>query len=165
MARTIEQIIDDADIPEMEFKPSAETAIKPPRSMAVDEVPEVVLPKTKAEVYEEARSRLGTKTSAVSGKGKTPSERARAKKKRHVKTVELEIAATATTAERMESDRIKARRQRLLLPVDEPVWVGSEEELVPFAWRKPLIADLQKQSKFYKQSVREAREMRLPTLR
>lgn len=157
--RTIDQIIDDADIPEMAYEPDVVTKTKSPRSVTMDEVPEVVLPKTKAEVYEEARSRLGTKTTAASVK------RARTQKTRPVKTVELEIAATAQTIERVESDRIKARRQRLLLPVDEPIWVGSAAELIPFSWRKPLLADIKKPSKFYKQSVRESREIYLPALR
>ena len=41
----------------------------------------------------------------------------------------------------------------------------SAEELVPFAWRNPLVADIKKPNKYYRQAVREARSAMLPALR
>ena len=71
MAKTIDQILDDLVVPEMEYEPKydvGKTKSKTQQRVAVtiDEIPEVVLPKTKAEMYREAKGRLKEKTSAAS---------------------------------------------------------------------------------------------------
>ena len=168
MAKTIDQILDDLVVPEMEYEPKydvGKTKSKTQQRVAVtnDEIPEVVLPKTKAEMYREAKGRLKEKTSAASKRDGAP--RRTAKTSAKVKTVELEIAAVSETAERAESESIKLMLEQLRRPLDEPIWVGGAEELVPFAWRNPLVADIKKPNKYYRQAVREARSAMLPALR
>ncbi len=66
MAKDIDKIIDDFVVPEMEY-------VKTKHSDAQTvKVPEVVLPKTKAEMYKEAKGRLRQKTAAVSKSYKPP---------------------------------------------------------------------------------------------
>lgn len=150
MAKDIEKLIEEFVIPEMEYSPSLEKKTKgkaKTKTVAIDEIPEVVLPKTKAQVYQEAKGRLEQKTSAVSRKKKTDAR--------------SEVAATKPVT----SSRKPAEPRTVALGVSlvaEPVWVGSEEELVPFSWRMPLLPDIRKPSKFYKQAVSEARELLLP---
>lgn len=167
MAKTIDQILDDLVVPEMEYEPKYDSGKTKSKTRAraavtIDEIPEVVLPKTKAEVYREAKGRLKEKTSAAS---KRDGARRTAKPAAKVKTVELEIAAVSETAERVESENIKMMLEHLKRPLDEPIWVGGAEELVPFAWRNPLVADIKKPNKYYRQAVREARSAMLPALR
>lgn len=150
MAKDIEQIIAEFVVPEMEYSPEYDKKkkgkTKAAASVTIDEVPEVVLPKTKAEVYREAKGRLKQKTSSVS----------RMKKK----GARSEVAATVTldNAEPPQKHTVHLVKR----PVAEPVWVGGAEELIPFAWRMPLIADVTRPSKYYKQIVREAKELLLP---
>lgn len=155
MAKDIEKLIEEFVIPEMEYSPSYEKKSKSKKdavkTVTIDEIPEVVLPKTKAEVYEEAKGRLNQKTSAVS---------------RRIKKGEgqLEVAATKTLTKTVtleKQTRIRAAKPSMS-PVADPVWVGGADELVPFAWRMPLIPDIARPSKYYKQAVREARELLLP---
>ena len=172
MAVDIEKLIEEFVIPEMEYSPSYEkkgrskgkgkgkikAKAQPDHTVTIDEIPEVVLPKTKAEVYEEAKGRLKQKTSAVSRrtkKGDSAAEVAAAAPSESRKpTVQKPVLKTVT----IES----AARSAEPTLVANPVWVGSETELVPFAWRMPLIPDIAKQSKYYKQAVREAKELLLP---
>ncbi|MCH5164779.1 MAG: hypothetical protein J1G01_00055 [Clostridiales bacterium] len=158
--KTIEQILDDAVIPEMEYEPKydvGKTKSKKKRQAqpTVDDVPEVVLPKTKAEVYQEAKARLTKKTSASSRREVREEKRVTAKKQttRPLNATEQEIAATSPVdvgAELTKSEMLKYRRAALKNPVDEPKWVGGEAELVPFAWRHPLLQDIEQQSKTYR---------------
>lgn len=158
--KDIEQILDDWVVPEMSYEPAYDTGKTQSKKTVVgrtnvprtiEDVPEVVLPKTKAEVYKEAKGRLTEKTSAVSKRGGAKPAQKRVK----TKTVELEIAAVAEDISREHTRR----------PVEAPEWVGSAEELVPFAWRMPLLTDIERPSKIYKQAVREARELLLPVPR
>lgn len=169
MAKDIEQLFEGLVVPEMEYDPKydvgkvktkskSKTKTKTRASVTVDDVPEVVLPKTKAEVYREAKGRLTQKTSAVSKK----ESGAEKEKRPAVKTVELEIAAVSGARAETESETIKRRKAKLKSPVGSPVWVGDGEDLIPFAWRKPLIADISNKSKLYKQAVRESKALMLP---
>lgn len=153
MAKNIEQLIDDTIVPEMEYAPAKGGAKSARRdSVTVDEIDEVVLPKTKAEVYREAKGRLTQKTKAVSKRGGTEQKLKNTRAK--IKTAELEIAAVTETAEQAESEQIKYRKQTLKNPDVEPVWVGSPEETIPFAWRFPLVSDIKRPTKFYRQTVK-----------
>lgn len=194
MAKDIEKIIEDSVVPEMEY-------VKTKQKSAEREVPEVVLPKTKAEMYREAKGRLGQKTSAVSKaydtkkRGKPPKKQT--EKPIDVKTVELESAAAADVPATKTRDRTKTvtratnygrsaaysrtdtyertptierttTYERAMLSkriCDEPKWVGSADELVPFAWRKPLIQNVAKPSKFYRTAVRDGKAVMLPAPR
>ena len=155
MAKTLEQIIDESVVPDMECAPKGMDA--PGRrasTVTVDQIPEVVLPKTKAEVYREAKGRLTQKTKAVSKRdGDKRKASVSGDKRAKTKTVELEIAAVTETAGLAESEQIKYRKNSLKNPDVEPVWVGAPEETVPFAWRFPLVADIKRPSKFYRQAV------------
>ncbi|MDE7165089.1 MAG: hypothetical protein K2O04_06705 [Clostridiales bacterium] len=161
MAKDIEKLIEEFVIPEMEYSPSYEKKSKSKKekikTVTIDEIPEVVLPKTKAEVYEEAKGRLKQKTSAVSrrvkkGDGEGQPEVAATKT----------FAKTITRTVTLEKPKIMRAALPVASPVAEPVWVGGADELVPFAWRMPLIPDIARPSKYYKQAVREARELLLP---
>ena len=149
MAKDIEKLIEEFVIPEMEYSPSYEKKSKKKdrlRTVTIDDIPEVVLQKTKAEVYEEAKGRLKQKSSAVSRRTK--------------KREEDEVAATKTeTAFNYAANEHSAP---VVLPVAKPEWVGGEEELIPFAWRMPLLPNINKPSKYYRQVVRSAAEMLLP---
>ncbi len=165
MAKDLEKLIDTVDIPEMEYTSQGK------RKSVSYEVPEVVLPKTKAEMYEEAKGRLTQKTTAASctrerTKRKTykPDKPDTGKKPAKVKTVELESAAAAAigaasnatlTREKKKAEEIKKQAERLST-VSEPKWVGKADELVPFSWAHPLV-DVEKPSKYYKTSVRTAK--------
>lgn len=169
MEKDIEKIIEESIVPEMEY-------VKPKRKSISYEVPEVVLPKTKAEEYREAKGRLEQQTSAVSkayraGKKETParsvSKPAKPKGKT-VKTVDLDSAATAvagaaSNAEREDLEKLKTRLNDLRHIVEEPKWVGSADELIPFGWRFPLMPDIAKPTKFYKATVKPDRRDLLPT--
>ena len=147
MAKDIEKLIEEFVIPEMEYSPSYEkkTRKKGLRTVTIDDIPEVVLQKTKAEVYEEAKGRLKQKTSAVS----------RRTKKR-------EDTETAATKAQEVNHTTHEFPTTFAMPVASPEWVGSEEELVPFAWRNPLLPDINKPSKYYRQVVRGGGETLLP---
>ncbi len=172
MTNDIEKIIEESHVPEMEY-------VKPKRKSISYEVPEVVLPKTKAEEYREAKGRLSERTSAVSKAyrpgGKKRPERTAAPlkpdgsehrtfvrpKEKTVKTVDLDSAATAvagaaSNAEREDIEKLKTRLSALRDVVQEPKWVGSADELIPFAWRFPLVPDIARPSKFYKAAVKTA---------
>ncbi len=158
MAKDIERIIDELTVPEMEYvKPRTH------RSISIEEeieVPEIVLPKTKAEMYEEAKGRLEQKTAAVSKAYEADRKKKNGKKaERKVKTVELETAAAAVAGtrsieEKENIERIKARLTSLRKIVEEPKWVGSAEELVPFVWRMPLLPNIDKPTKVYRAAVK-----------
>lgn len=152
MARDIERIIDDLVIPEMEYA-------KPKRKTVSYEVPEIVLPKTKAEMYEEAKGRLKQKTTAAS-KAYTPGKkRSAAPKPAEPKTVELETAAAAAVGSASNfrsSDRPVRRVTTLRRIVENPKWVGGADELVPFAWRNPLV-EVSRPSKYYKATLKAER--------
>ncbi len=159
MAKTLEQIIDESVVPDMECAPKGmDGPGRRASTVTVDQIPEVVLPKTKAEVYREAKGRLTQKTKAVSKRetDKRKTSTARGDKRAKVKTVELEIAAVTETVGQAESEKIKYRKNSLKNPDVEPVWVGSPDEIVPFAWRFPLLPDLKRPSKFYRQAVVKA---------
>ncbi len=177
MAKDIEKIIDTTVMPEMEY-------VKPKhRTKTIEEdVPEIVLPKTKAEMYEEAKDRLEQKTSAVSkgyyrGKRNRPKpvsvqKPASAQKQveKKVKTVDLESAAAkaagaASIAEHENIKKLKARIDVMRKTVLEPKWVGGAEELIPFAWRNPLKTDIARPTKFYRVAVHvgKDRSQFLPT--
>ncbi len=152
MSRDIEKLIETIDIPEMEY-------VKRGRGKAVtitreEQVPEIVLPKTKAEEYEEARERLNRKTTAAS-KAYDPSKRkknAQSKpkaKEPSVKTVELDSAASAAIGSASNVKKLKKRMDNLRNIVEEPKWVGAPDEIIPFAWRNPLIT-VPRPSKLYR---------------
>ena len=175
MAKDIERIIEDTVMPEMEY-------VKPRhRTTTIDDVPEVVLPKTKMEVYEEAKGRLEQKTHAASkaynkSKKKTGQKSAStnrniaAKAQKTVKTVELDSAASRVFGEAsiVERENIKKHKASPVKKIcSDPKWVGSADELIPFAWRKPLKPDIARQSKVYKAAVHaeQDRALLLPTPR
>ena len=160
MAKDIERIIDELIVPEMEYVKSRTHKY---RSISIEEeveVPEIVLPKTKSEMYEEAKGRLEQKTAAVSkAYEKSREKKTNKKRERKVKTVELETAAAAVAGtrsieEKDNIERIKARLNSLRKIVEEPKWVGSAEELVPFAWRMPLLSNIERPTKVYRAAVR-----------
>lgn len=161
MAKNLEKLIEETVVPEMEYAQKS-ARISP---VTVDDIPEVVLPKTKAEVYREAKGRLNQKTKAVSKR--TATEKPQKKPRVKVKTVELEIAAVTETAEQVESEQIKYRKHTLKNPDVEPVWVGGADEIVPFAWRHPLMPDIKRPTKLYRQTVKcdAPRSWFLPALR
>lgn len=141
MARDIEKLIDTVAVPEMEY-------VKKGRSKTVtitreEQVPEIVLPKTKAEEYKEARERLNRKTTAAS-KAYDPTKRKKSgqpkpkTKEPSVKTVELDSAASAAIGSASNVKKLKNRMDNLRRIVEEPKWVGAPDEIIPFAWRKPL---------------------------
>lgn len=138
MAKDIERILDDAVVPEMEYEPLRQSDKQ--RTVTVDDVPEFVLPKTKTEVYLEAKGRLNQKTASVS----------RAKRgKRTGKTAEPFLDESAAAADE----------------IDDQVWVGAPEDMVPFAWRHPLLSDIERPSKLYRQTVKSDRASSVPALR
>lgn len=175
MAKDIEKLIEEFVIPEMEYSPSYEKKTKGKgkdkvKTVTIDEIPEVVLPKTKAEVYEEAKGRLNQKTSAVSRRTKNtdvqPETAATVTLNPLTKTITRTLTKTITrTGSRIEKTATRKPVVTDVRPVAEPVWVGSADELVPFAWRQPLLPDIARPSKFYKQAVREAKELLLPVPR
>lgn len=167
MAKDIEKLIEEFVIPEMEYSPSYEKKSKSKKdkvkTVTIDEIPEVVLPKTKSELYEEAKGRLKQKTSAVSrrvkkGEGQLEVAATKTFTKTVTRTVTLEKPVRTVTLDKLRMPAAKPAAS----PVAEPVWVGGADELVPFAWRMPLIPDIARPSKYYKQAVREARELLLP---
>lgn len=153
MAKDIEKIIEDSYVPEMEY-------VKTKHFDAPSEVPEVVLPKTKAEMYEEAKDRLEQKTSAVSKAYTRDTSKSVEKKQIKEKTSEPKRRTTKTLSKTSE---LPNGLHRI---VDDPKWVGHDDELIPFAWRKPLV-DIARPSKFYKQTMRDekARALLLPVPR
>lgn len=175
MAKDIERIIESSVVPEMEYT-------KTRRKLEVNEVPEVVLPKTKAEMYDEAKSRLTQKTIAASSA--YPGQKKRAKTSTpKVKTFVLDESAQPVDGvdarkndgktDRAAPNRYRTVDETRLLKrvngisntVEEPKWVGTAEDLVPFSWRAPLLLDLKRPSKYYRAAVKERREMYLPVLR
>ena len=151
MAKDIEKLIEEFVIPEMEYSPVYEKKTRKKKdkliTVTIDDIPEVVLQKTKAEVYEEAKGRLKQKSSAVSRRTK--------------KREENEVAATKTETALHKHSAFEAVTP-LVSPVASPEWVGGEEEMVPFAWRNPLIPDIGRPSKYYRQVVRSSKESLLP---
>lgn len=169
MANDIEKLIETIDIPEMEY----DATPKKHKSISY-EVPEVVLPKTKAQEYEEAMDRLTQKTTPVS---KTYEHRSHERRTHEngtyerrtrtdtrparVKTVELDSAASAAIGAASNATRSQERKNVAALKkeiehkklVDAPKWVGSEIDLIPFAWRHPLV-EVKKPSKYYKAVIR-----------
>ncbi|MCH5161191.1 MAG: hypothetical protein J1G04_04085 [Clostridiales bacterium] len=159
MAKDIERIIEELVVPEMEYVKSRTL-----KSISIEEeVPEVVLPKTKAEVYKEAKGRLKQKTAAVSKAYEKNKAKNKGKKSApKVKTVELETAAAAVAGtrsieEREHTARIKSRLNTVKKIVDEPKWVGGSDELVPFAWRMPLV-EIERPTKVYRAVVKASKE-------
>lgn len=151
MSKDIEKIIEDSVVPEMKYSTKYDKLIaktKSGASVTIDELPEIVLPKTKAEVYKEAKGRLKQKSSAVSKRTK-----------RNKTSADREVAAADLTAHAAEKH---SALKPVIMPVAEPVWVGGAEDLIPFAWRNPLDADIDRPNKYYRQAVREARELLLP---
>ncbi|MDE5562019.1 MAG: hypothetical protein K2J01_00450 [Clostridiales bacterium] len=175
MAKDIEKLIEEFVIPEMEYSPSYEKKTKGKgkkdtiKTVTIDEIPEVVLPKTKAERYEEAKGRLNQKTSAVSRRTKKTDGQEETAATITLNPISKTITRTVTkTITRVGSTVEKAAKRTVVTsakPVDEPVWVGGEDELVPFAWRMPLLPDIARPCKYYKQAVREAKEFMLPVPR
>lgn len=156
--KDLEKLIEETIVPDMECAPNAAPS-KKRRSVGYitsTEIPEVVLPKTRTEEYLAAKNRLTQKTKAVSkrvGNTDASSTTKPQQKRRKVKTVDLEIAAVTETTEQAESEQIKYRKNNLKNPDVEPVWVGSPDDMVPFAWRFPLMPDMQRPSKMYRQTV------------
>lgn len=175
MEKDIEKIIEESVIPEMEYVRTSR------HKTGYVEVPEIVLPKTKAEEYLEAKDRLEQRTLPVSsaykqGK-KKPSKaninRSIAKNKSEkVKTIELDSAAAAavgaaSNAEREHLDKMREHLNTIKKTVEEPKWVGSADEIIPFGWKNPLIPDIARPSKFYKAAIKaeKIRADMLPTPR
>lgn len=173
MEEDIEKLIESFVVPEMEYVKTKRGA----DDKTVD-VPEVVLPKTRAEVYEEAKGRLGQKTSAVSRRGAAKSERTKtrgrsdggaalktktprkSRERADVPEVVLPGVAATVTPNACDEPRTRERVNALRRASDAPKWVGDSNELVPFAWRNPLV-DVAKPSRLYKLTMREARERAL----
>ncbi|MDE7464063.1 MAG: hypothetical protein K2M48_03445, partial [Clostridiales bacterium] len=173
MTKDLEKLIADVDIPEMKYSSQSKH-----KSISY-EVPEIVLPKTKSQMYEEAKERLTQKTTAASKEHITEKRKSekRATEKRKsdkpkkpaaVKTIELESAAAAVAGaasiatrslEKKNVDELKKKFEQGKL-VETPKWVGSADDLIPFVWRHPLI-DVPKPSKYYRTSVRTAKNMEL----
>lgn len=125
--KDLEKLIEDFVVPEMEYSPAYDKlAKKTAYGVTIDDVPEVVLPKSRAEMLEEAKERLSEVTSA------SPKRRRR------------------TVEPRQERQTAPPKKN----PVKEPAWVGGAEEIVPFAWRNPLIPDISKPNKLYRQAVK-----------
>lgn len=173
MAKDIEKLIEEFVIPEMEYSPSYEKKTKGKgkgkdavKTVTIDEIPEVVLPKTKAERYEEAKGRLNQKTSAVSRRAKKTDGQDETAATVTLNPISKTITRTATKTITRTGSTIEKTSTRVVpttvQPASEPVWVGGEEELVPFAWRMPLLPDIARPCKYYKQAVREAKELLLP---
>lgn len=174
MAKDIEKLIEEFVIPEMEYSPSYEKKTKGKgkkdknaiKTVTIDDIPEVVLPKTKAERYEEAKGRLNQKTSAVSRRAKktdAPDETAATVTLSPItRTITKTITRTENPIEKQPKRKASSADVRL---APEPAWVGGEDELVPFAWRMPLLPDIARPCKYYKQAVREAKELLLPVPR
>lgn len=143
MVNELEKLIVQTEVPEMEVAPDRKPKKKGAKrqSVTLDELPEVILPKTKAEVYREAKGRLTQKSRAASKTNRTKSP---------------EREAAATRLARPEDELYEP-----CAPSAQPTWVGSEAELIPFAWRMPLV-DLPKPSKFYSKIVRIERDLLLP---
>lgn len=151
MSKNIDKVIDDFVVPEMSYTPEYEKRKSKNKTVVpvtIDDVPEIVLPKTKAEVYNEAKGRLKQKSPAA--QKRTTVEKSRPK----IETAAADAFFDSETKTVSYRDRSK--------PVADPVWVGGADELVPFAWRNPLIADIKSPSKYYRTAVREARELLLP---
>lgn len=141
MAKDIEKLIESFVVPEMEYSPLNDKLVKNGGyGVTIDDVPEVVLPKTKAEMLEEAKERLSGKTAASSG-GK---KRARA---------ETAAAAEPTTVTLSRPDNKPPVREKRVKLAASPSWVGGADELVPFAWRMPLVADIKNPNKLYRRAV------------
>lgn len=176
MAKDIERIIESSVVPEMEYT-------KTRRKLEVNEVPEVVLPKTKAEMYDEAKSRLTQKTIAASSAYAGQKKRVKTSTPK-VKTFVLDEsaqpvvdadtrkpdgktnrAAAANRYRTVEETRLLKRVNGISNTVEDPKWVGTAEDLIPFSWRAPLLLDLKRPSKYYRATVKERREMYLPVLR
>lgn len=137
MAKDLEQLIAEYVVPDMEYEPKYDkkrTKKKGLVTVTIDDIPEVVLPKTKSEVISEAKDRLTQKSTASS------------KKKRGVSSDET---AATVTLEHRSADVTSRTKTR-----NAPVWVGDSEELVPFAWRNPLIESIENQSKVYQALVK-----------
>lgn len=144
-----------------------------------DDVPEIILPKTKAEMYEEAKDRLAQETRTVSKeydrskrKGKSGAQKSSTRTEKKVKTVELEsaaakVAGAASIAEHESFQKLKAKTSAMRKVVAEPKWVGSADELIPFAWRNPLKADIARPTKLYRIAVHAGKDRSqfLPTPR
>ena len=166
MAKDIEKLIEEFVIPEMEYSPSYEKKNKGKgkgkndkvKTVTIDEIPEVVLPKTKAEVYQEAKGRLNQKTSAVSRRTKRTDAQTEVAATKPVAVTKPEKTITRTRTVEMRT----VTKTPTVAPASDPVWVGGADELVPFAWRMPLIPDIARPSKYYKQAVRDARALMLP---
>ena len=179
MEDDLEKIIDSLVVPEMEYVKTKRGAEK-----TVD-VPEVVLPKTRAEEYQEAKGRLGQKTAATprtTDKPRAPRERTITRERRRaIKTAERvvpevvlpEVAAAMAEAVADVPQTAEEKKQRtierisgLRRKIDAPKWVGDGNDIVPFAWRFPLV-EVAKPSRLYKMTMREAREraMLLPAPR
>lgn len=168
MAKDIEKLIEEFVIPEMEYSPSYEKKSKGKgkgndkvKTVTIDEVPEVVLPKTKQEVYQEAKGRLNQKTSAVSRRTKRNDAQTEVAATKPVAAAESEKTITRTRTRKLPEMRVVTQASSVV-PAADPVWVGGADELVPFAWRMPLIPDIARPSKYYKQAVRDARALMLP---
>lgn len=171
MAKSLEKLLEEISVPEMEYSPDLEkTKNKTKRkSTTVDNVPEFVLPKTKAEVYEEAKGRLQQKTSAVSKRAKESKQNAETAAAAAVSpavdtTAAITAATSATIVKPTRSATNFKNGEDVVNPVQDPDWVGGAEELVPFAWRLPLIADIARPNKYYRRAVRESRELLLPVV-
>ena len=164
MTIDIEKLIEEMDLPEMEYVKKGRKTVTISRE---EQVPEIVLPKTKAEEYKEARERLNRKTTAAS-KGYEPGKKRKPKpsdtaptprkkssttppkrKEPPVKTVELDSAAAKAFASASNADRHKKHTDTLKSVGEQPKWVGAPEEIVPFAWRHPLTP-VSRPSKLYR---------------
>lgn len=145
MDKDIEKLLDNMVVPEMEY-------VKTKHVVITHEAPEVVLPKTKAEMYREAKGRLDQKTVPVSSV--YAPKKKRALKKPKPDKISDEAANTAeNSSENPKSitlEMLKKRIGSLRKIVEEPKWVGSADELVPFAWRNPLSTDIEKPTKVYR---------------
>lgn len=147
MEKDIEKLLDGFVVPEMEYVKSKSKAV-------AQDVPEIVLPKTKAEMYKEAKGRLEQKTVPVSPSyvgGKKLKKIKKPTIDETVATVALDDGKSAGGSTTFEI--LKKRIGSLRKIVEEPKWVGSADELIPFAWRFPLDRKLEKPSKVYRASV------------
>ena len=153
MEKDIEKLLDNMVVPEMEY-------VKTKNAVAVPEVPEGVLPKTKAEMYREAKGRLDQKTVPASVAYEPKKKRA-AKKRKTERKPDTDRNASDDMPKSETLEMLKKRIGSLRKIVEEPKWVGSADELVPFAWRNPLCTDIEKPTKLYRAAAGVPRERSL----
>lgn len=180
MAKDINQKLKEIEIPVMQVATK-----KNKRATVQAEVPEIAIPKTKAQEYNEAKGRLSQQTRPESS-GFKPRERTVKAKARpeNVASVPRENAKTATATNPINASNPTAaanaygeqaateterreRIERMRKAVDVKHNVIDITSTVPFAWEHPLV-DLPTATKTFKRMKKDEKarsESELPALR